>query len=258
MNALEGLAANRAPLFNGSNYALWSVRMKTNLMSLGFDVWMSIVNGSIIPSTPPIDADGKKAFESITKAMNAILCGLSETKFVKVMQCDTAKDMWEKLQKSYEGDDKVKKAKFQTHRMQFESLRMQEQENVAAYILTIDGVVNSLKGLGEKVEDSNVVQKILRSLPLRFDAKVSAIEKIADLDKMTVDKLHGILTTYEMRTNMESSSKKETAFKALKKSIDKQCVSSESSNGEFYYEEAHFVRKLKRGSRKYKGKLPLK
>lgn len=102
-------------------------------------------------------------------------------------------------------------------------------------------VVNSLKGLGEKIEDKTFVPKILRSLPLRFDAKVSAIEEMADLGKLIVDKLHGILTTHEMRTNVESSSRKETAFKASKKSKDKGHVSSESSEEESDCEATHFV-----------------
>jgi hypothetical protein len=33
-----------------------------------------------------------------------------------------------------------------------------------------------MKGLGEKIEDAFLVQKILRSLPDRFNPKVSAIE----------------------------------------------------------------------------------
>ena len=48
--------------------------------------------------------------------MNAILCGLLEFEFVKVMHCELAKYMWDKFQNMYEGDDKVKKAKLQTHR----------------------------------------------------------------------------------------------------------------------------------------------
>ena len=35
---------------------------------------------------------------------------------------------------------------------------------------------------------------------MRFDSKISPIEERLDLDTMTVDELHGTLTTYEMRT----------------------------------------------------------
>ena len=45
------------------------------------------------------------------RARNAILCGLVDSEFTKVMQCTLAKDMWDKLKNIYEGDDKVKKLK---------------------------------------------------------------------------------------------------------------------------------------------------
>jgi hypothetical protein len=48
------------------------------------------------------------------------------------------------------------------------------------------------------------VQKVRRSLPSIFDPKISAIGEIKDLNIMTMDKLHGILTTYEMRIEKES------------------------------------------------------
>jgi hypothetical protein len=55
----------------------------------------------------------------------------------------------------------------------FESLKMKDEENVASYLLCVDEIVNTIRGLGEMVEESMIVQKLLRSLPLRFDAKVS-------------------------------------------------------------------------------------
>ncbi|KAH9293136.1 hypothetical protein KI387_041660 [Taxus chinensis] len=254
----EGFSSNKAPLFDGTNYAFWSIRMKTYLMALGFDIWQSVTVGYTIPSVPPTDQAGKKAFENNAKAMNAILCGLSESEFVKVMQCDTAKEIWDKLRTIYEGDDKVKRAKLQTHRRQFESLKMKDEENVAAYLLRVDEVVNAIRGLGENIEESIIVQKILRSLPLRFDAKVSAIEEMKDLDKLSMDELHGILTAYEMRTESNRPSKKEAAFKVSKKEKIKEPESNENSSSEEDDKEALFIRKLKKGSGKYKGKLPFK
>lgn len=53
--------------------------------------------------------------------------------------------MCNKLKNAFEGDEKVKKVKLQTHRMQFESLKMKDDDNVAAYFLRVDEVVNSLK-----------------------------------------------------------------------------------------------------------------
>ena len=153
-----------------------------------------------VPANPLTDTHGNKLYEDNSKAMNAILSGLTETVFVKLMHCDTTKEVWDKLKYIYEGDDKVKGAKLQTYKGQFENMKMKEEENIVAYLLRVDETMNIIRGLGEKIEESTIVQKILRSLPMRFDSKILVIEERTDLDTMTVDELHGTLTAYEMRT----------------------------------------------------------
>ena len=128
---------------------------------------------------------------------------------------------------------------------------MKEEENIAAYFLRVDEIVNIIRGLGEKIEELVIVQKILRSLPMRFDSKISAIEEKTNLDTMTVDKLHGTPTAYEMRTEQEDPSGKEETFKASnQKRTSKPRPKSEYSNNDEFdrEEEANFVRKIKRGT----------
>ena len=123
---------------------------------------------------------------------------------------------------------------------------MKEEENVGEYLLRVDEVVNAIRGLGGKLKEKEVVSKVLRTLPMRYDPNVSTLEATNDLKKETMDELHGILTVYEMGTRQNGSSRKEVAFKY---SIKNQ---SENSNDE----EALFINKLERGTEKYKGKLP--
>jgi hypothetical protein len=82
--------------------------------------------------------------------------------------------------------------------------------------------VNAIIGLGEEIEESVIVQKILRYLPMRFNAKISALEERLDLDSIIMDKLHGIFTAYEMRIEQENQYVKETTFKASKRSKQKK------------------------------------
>ena len=62
--------------------------------------------------------------------MYAILGGLEGFEFVKVMHCESAKELWDKLKNIYEGDAEVKKAKLQSYRSQFQSLKMEENEDI--------------------------------------------------------------------------------------------------------------------------------
>jgi hypothetical protein len=55
-------------------------------------------------------------------------------------------------------------------------------------------------GLGEEIKESVIVQKVLRSLPMRIDPKISALKERAYLNSISMDEMHGIFTAYEMRT----------------------------------------------------------
>jgi hypothetical protein len=111
---------NGIPQFDRHNYALWSRRMKKYVQAHGFDIWKSVVEGYKDPKTPPIDNNGKKLSQNNSRAKNAILNGLVDSVYIKVIHCDYVKKIWNKLQNVYEGDAKVKEAKLQTYRGQFE------------------------------------------------------------------------------------------------------------------------------------------
>jgi hypothetical protein len=133
---------------------------------------------------------------------------------------------------------------------------MKEHEDIVTYFLLVDEIVNPIMGLGENIENSVIVQKILRSILMRFDPKISSLEERKDIATLSMDELHGILTTYEMRTKHENPSRREATFNASKNTRKKNPRSklcsknSDDSNNE---EEDNFVRKLKRGTNKYKG-----
>ena len=77
---------------------------------------------------------------------------------------------------------------------------MKEDEDIIAYFLRVDETVNEIIGLGEEIEESIIVQKVLRSLSMRINPKISTLEERSDLNSISMDELHGIFTTYDMRT----------------------------------------------------------
>ena len=147
----------------------------------------------------------------------------------------------------------MKAAKPQSYRAQFENVKMNEEENVARFFLKVAEVVNNMKDLGETIKECAIVQNILRSLPSRFNPKVSAIEETTNWETLTMDQLLGNLTAYEMRLPKGKSNVMKATFKADNCKEEKEDTCS-CSNGE----EAKFVRILDRGTGKYKGKLPFK
>jgi len=104
MASQDSFSSARPPLFNGTNFAFWKIRMKIYLMSLGMEVWHNVVDGYKILTTLPNDEVGKKNYYSNARAMNVIQGGLLEREFVKVMQLESAKETWDKMVNNYEGN----------------------------------------------------------------------------------------------------------------------------------------------------------
>jgi hypothetical protein len=139
---------------------------------------------------------------------------------------------------------------------------MKEDENIAAYFLRVDETMNAIIGLGEEIEESTIFQKVLRSLPRRFNPKISTLEEISDLNSLRMDELHGIFTAYEMRIEHENPDVKEATFKASKRSKQKKKEQEEYSNRSDVLEDdeevANFVKRLNKGTNgRYRGKLHL-
>jgi hypothetical protein len=236
--------------------------MKTYIQAHGFQVWKSIVYGYTSPTVPPTNDKAVKLGENNSKAKNALFNGLSDMVFTKVAHCKSTKDIWDKRRNIYEIDTKVKAAKLQTYIGQFEQPKKKEDENVAAYFLRVDETVNAIIGLGEEIEESVIFQKVLRSLPMRFNPKISTLEEISDLNSISMDKLHGIFTAYEMRTENENPNVKEVTFKEFKISKQKKQQQEEyNDNSDISKDDeevASFVKILNKGTNgRYRSKLPL-
>ncbi|XP_043687758.1 uncharacterized protein LOC122638976 [Telopea speciosissima] len=229
--------------------------MEAYLKSQGYHVWKTVYTGYIIPIEEITDAAELKKYEQENKARSGLLSELTDQELARVSGCETAKQVWDKLKGIYEGDDKIKEAKLQHFRNQFESLKILPEETVEAFMIRVNEIINSIRGLGEQLKDSVVVKKILRSLPKMYNPQVLAIEESKDLSTMSLDELHGIATAYELRMVKPKTSEKEAAFKAFKKLKVKEESESEDSDDELI---AYLARKFKTQKGKCKEKLPLK
>ena len=74
---------------------------------------------------------------------------------------------------------------------------MSEDESFDSFYGKLNEVVIGKFNLGEKMEDSKIVRKILRSLPESFHTKVTAIEESKNLDEIKIQELIGSLQTYK-------------------------------------------------------------
>ena len=85
MSNYEREAYIRPPIFDGTNFVYWKVRVTACLQSLGTEVWDIIDTEYTFPSATPTNPAEKKKYETNAKAINTLLGCLSQSKFVKVM-----------------------------------------------------------------------------------------------------------------------------------------------------------------------------
>ena len=101
------------PLFNGTNYAYWKVRMRVFLQSLDEKVWQAVDIGWTKPKEAPADWDEAKikAANLNSKALNALFSAVNNEEFKKISSIKIAKEAWTILQTTYEGTKAVKDSK---------------------------------------------------------------------------------------------------------------------------------------------------
>ena len=75
---------------------------------------------------------------------------------------------------------------------------MEEDETFDEFYAKLMNIVNYAFNLGESIAEYKIVRKILRFLPKRFHAKITAIEEVKDIDQIPLTELIGNLQTCEM------------------------------------------------------------
>ena len=128
-----------------------------------------------------------------SKAINAIFCGVSSDEFHKISHVKTAKEAWTIPEITYKSNKKVKDTKLQMLTTRFEKVKISEDESFDSFYGRLNKIVIAKLNLGEKIEDTKVVRKVLRSLIESFRAKVTAIEESKDLDEIKIQELVGSL-----------------------------------------------------------------
>ncbi|NCG69390.1 hypothetical protein GWJ21_16490, partial [Bacillus coagulans] len=162
--------------------------------------------------------------------------------FKKISSTETAKEAWTILQTTYEGTKAVKDSKLQRLTTSFEEIKMEEDESFDEFYAKLKDIVNSAFNLGETIPEPKVVRKVLRSLPERFHAKITAIEESKDIDKIPLTELVGNLQTYELGLSRigKSSKGKSMALKAKSSDTD------ESSDDEDSKMKSYITRQFKK------------
>ncbi|VFR02633.1 unnamed protein product [Cuscuta campestris] len=214
----EGQSTSRPPLFDGTNYTYWKEWMGIYIRSTNFQLWLVIKNGEetpmkkvgekLVPKTEDeFNAEDIKKVENYVKAINMLYCAVNPDDYRKISCCTTAKEMWDKLEVTYEG------------------------EKIDDMFDWFSKIINDLHSLKKIYANKDLVRKILRSLTPEWRSKADAIYESIGVSNVTTDGLRGNLKTYEstiLTPSLDEQKKKGIALKATKETVEE--VSSDDDN----------------------------
>ncbi|GJU06013.1 hypothetical protein Tco_1122443 [Tanacetum coccineum] len=162
-----------------------------------------------------------------------------ELKYERIFMCKTAKEIWDNLLITYQGNSQVKDNKIDLLVQQYEQFTISEEESIDNGFARFNTIITSLKALDEGFSSKNYVRKFLRALHPKWRAKVMAIEESKDLTSLSLDELIGNLKVYEAIIKKDSEMVKgkreqsrSLALKAKKKSSDEESSTSDSEDKE--------------------------
>ena len=73
-------------------------------------------------------------------------------------------------------------------------------------------VVNQIRVLGEELTDQRIVEKVLVSLPEKFESKISSLEESRNLNEISLAELINALQATEQRRQIRKEESLENAF----------------------------------------------
>lgn len=189
----EGSIGLSYPMLAKNNYTAWSLKMKVFMQAQG--VWEAV---------EPDDPKEVVAVRTDKVALAAIYQGIPEEMLLSLAEKKTAKEAWAAIKTLCMGAERVKAAKVQTLKAEFESLNMKDADQLEDFCMKLNGIVTNIRVLGETMEESYVVKKLLRAVPSKFLQIASTIEQFGDLQTMTVEEVVGRLKTHEERMRGQS------------------------------------------------------
>ncbi|KAH0678988.1 hypothetical protein KY284_020073 [Solanum tuberosum] len=187
------------PVFNGENYQAWAIRMTVHLEAL--DLWEAVEEDYKVThlGDNPIMNQMKHHKENKTRKAKAKAClfsTVSPSILTRIMQMTAAKIL-EYLKKEYQGNERVHNMQVMNLIREFEMKRMKESETIKDCADQLLNLANKVRLFGKDFADERIVQKILVTLPEKYEAIISSSENSKDLSSVTLAELVKALQALE-------------------------------------------------------------
>jgi hypothetical protein len=146
---------------------------------------------------------GYTEFREHRAALSAILQAVPREMLHGLAKHDTAKAAWDAIKTMRIGVDRVREAKEQSFRRQFEAMRFKDAETLEESAMRLTAVVADIRDMGGVMEDERINKKLLRVVPKKYKPAAISLEQLLDVKTMALEELVGRLSTIDSYSDDE-------------------------------------------------------
>jgi hypothetical protein len=232
---VEGQSTNRPPLFNSSDYSYWKTRMTTYIKGQDYLIWKIIVNGPHVPTKiveeqeipkqeTEWDENDVKLIELNYKAMNCLYCAFDSKEFDEISSCNSAKEIWERLEATYEKTSQESKMNMLVHDHKLPQIERDECTSISPQ--TSNDEEDSTEAFCLMAYEDEVTSKLnsLEDESYSYDELQNAFEELVEEFEKNV------LKNKVFKKKVTSLSNELDDFKSKNEILEKQIISLNDKN----------------------------
>ncbi|GJV30403.1 copia protein [Tanacetum coccineum] len=250
---LEGQSMQKPPLFESDGFIYWENRFETYVKSKDLDLWHVITSGDFPPiqNNPETKKDEvvpfhkqnddlKKKLAKNNEAKMVIYNALPRKEYERIFMCQTAKEIWDTLLITHQGNNQVKANKIDILVQQYEQFMIPEEESIDNAFAKFNTIITSLKALDEE-ESKNLTTLPLDELIGNLKVYEEVIKKDFEMVKGKKEQIRSLALKVKNEVSDEDSSSSD--------SEDEEYAMAVKEFNKFFKRRGRFVRQP-RGDRK--------
>jgi hypothetical protein len=188
---LLSIPLSKPPHFDGDDYSFWSHKMRSHLFSLHPSIWEIVENGMQFDSTDNLVFINEQIHKN-AQATTILLASLCRDEYNKVSGLDNAKQIWDTLKISHEGNDATMITKMELVEGELGRFAMIRGEEPTQTYNRLKTLVNKIRSYGStRWTDHDVVRLMLRSFTVIDPHLVNLISENPMYTKMTPEEILG-------------------------------------------------------------------
>jgi hypothetical protein len=102
MRSIDTQMDDEIPILDEENYSTWRIEMRIQLKTMGATIWKAAIGGSVPLKNKSKFAAQREGKKNDALALKTILSGLSSPIKESMGQCTSAKDLWLKIEETYQ------------------------------------------------------------------------------------------------------------------------------------------------------------